>query len=146
MVKFVTVKFEATCSVFNDLSSLPVGNLQRLLFLSGRVCIMVIEGRAGEGGGGGGGGGAALKASVRFVRKCVQVNTFCSRPSVRAQICMRAGRGDGERDGRREEERKEGWKGDEEETRDEEENSKASRDTNYILLSTIFSFDLYLLS
>ncbi len=37
-------------------------------------------------------GAAALQASARFVRSCVQVNTFCSRPSVQAQICMRVGR------------------------------------------------------
>lgn len=37
-------------------------------------------------------GAAALQASAHFVRSCVQVNTFCSLPSVQAQICRRAGR------------------------------------------------------
>lgn len=41
---------------------------------------------------GGEGVAAALQASARFVPSCVRVNTFCSRPSVLAQICMRVGR------------------------------------------------------
>lgn len=64
-------------------------------------------------------GAAALQASARFVPSCVQVNTFCSRPSVQAQICMRVGRlGWKRRRGRQLERgqrrgKKEGIKGDE---------------------------------
>lgn len=48
-------------------------------FCGARFTVMVI------------GGAAALQASAHFVQILVRVNTFCSRPSVRAQICMRAG-------------------------------------------------------
>lgn len=52
-------------------------------------------------------GAAAPQASARFVRSCVQVNTFCSRPSVHAQICMRVGRLGWKRSRRRQREREE---------------------------------------
>lgn len=81
------------------LVSVSEGVLCLLSSSSCRACfgVMVTCGGGGGGGWGGvrvgaGGVAAALQASARFVPSCVRVNTFCSRPSVQAQICMRVGR------------------------------------------------------
>lgn len=72
----------------------PPSSVQTLNYLSSSscwlLCCLLLSGlfRCH----GDGSGAVALQASARFVRSCVQVNIFCSQPSVQAQICMRVGR------------------------------------------------------
>lgn len=77
----VCLKAPSSAQTVNQLPSSSRRVLRRLLLLSGLFRYH-----------GDWRGAAALQASARFVRSRVQVNTFCSRPSVQAQICMRAGR------------------------------------------------------
>lgn len=137
-VKFATLHVKCVCVFLREKTKTP-SSIQALNYLPSPSCwflcrLLLLSGLFRYHGDWR--GAAALQASARFVRSCVQVNTFCSRPSVQAQICMRVGRlgwkrwwrgreREREMETERREERKEKWW---KETRDGEKGGRENSD------------------